>query len=194
MTWYPQDFTRVLMTDMRMRPDPSTGYPGRTYRFYEGQAVFQFGHGLSYSTYSYKFVSVSREIISLAQSSEPRQSPERSNDTARAALVRELGDEFCRKSKTTVTIRVDNHGDMGGRHSVLLFLRWTKQGDGRPMKQLVGFKSVELEADGGTEVRFLVNTCEHLSWGNEEGLMVIEEGWHYFVVGEEEYPVAVVVP
>jgi hypothetical protein len=34
ITWYPKDYIKVPMTDMRMRADPSTGYPGRTYRFY----------------------------------------------------------------------------------------------------------------------------------------------------------------
>nr|GEX78139.1 probable beta-D-xylosidase 7 [Tanacetum cinerariifolium] len=57
MTWYPKEFANVEMTDMRMRPDPSSGYPGRTYRFYSGKTVFDFGYGLSYSNYSYKFLS-----------------------------------------------------------------------------------------------------------------------------------------
>ncbi|KAI5072734.1 hypothetical protein GOP47_0012840, partial [Adiantum capillus-veneris] len=34
MTWYPESFTQVPMTDMNMRPNPSRGYPGRTHRFY----------------------------------------------------------------------------------------------------------------------------------------------------------------
>ncbi|KFK31135.1 hypothetical protein AALP_AA6G072500 [Arabis alpina] len=33
MTWYPQSFVNVKMTDMRMRS--ASGYPGRTYRFYK---------------------------------------------------------------------------------------------------------------------------------------------------------------
>ncbi|RZC49289.1 hypothetical protein C5167_017721 [Papaver somniferum] len=51
ITWYPQEFTKIPMTDMRMRANPATGYPGRTYRFYKGRKVFKFGHGLSYSKY-----------------------------------------------------------------------------------------------------------------------------------------------
>ncbi|GJT99494.1 retrotransposon protein, putative, ty1-copia subclass [Tanacetum coccineum] len=34
MTSYPKEFANVEMMDMRMRPCPSSGYPGRTYRFY----------------------------------------------------------------------------------------------------------------------------------------------------------------
>jgi beta-D-xylosidase 4 len=57
MTWYPQSYVdKVPMTNMNMRPDPATGYPGRTYRFYKGETVFSFGDGISYSTFEHKLV------------------------------------------------------------------------------------------------------------------------------------------
>lgn len=65
MTWYPQGFIKVPMNVMNMRPNFSKGYPGRTYRFYTGNTVFQFGHGLSYSNYSYTFASSSINRIIL---------------------------------------------------------------------------------------------------------------------------------
>ncbi|KAI3852440.1 hypothetical protein MKX03_009403 [Papaver bracteatum] len=44
MTWYPQAYAEnVQMTNMNMRPDPATGYPGRSYRFYTGDTVYSFG-------------------------------------------------------------------------------------------------------------------------------------------------------
>jgi beta-D-xylosidase 4 len=39
------------MLDMQIRL-PSIN-PGRTYKFYTGQAVYEFGHGLSYTTFNY---------------------------------------------------------------------------------------------------------------------------------------------
>ncbi|KAJ6348387.1 hypothetical protein OIU76_004790 [Salix suchowensis] len=55
MTWYPQSYSdRVPMTNMNMRPDPSNGYPGRTYRFYAGETVYTFGDGLSYSEFTHE--------------------------------------------------------------------------------------------------------------------------------------------
>nr|KYP66384.1 putative beta-D-xylosidase 6 [Cajanus cajan] len=62
MTWYPEAFTNVPMNDMSMRADPSRGYPGRTYRFYTGSRVYGFGHGLSYSDFSYNFLSAPSKI------------------------------------------------------------------------------------------------------------------------------------
>ena len=40
------------MTDMRMRA--AGGYPGRTYRFYNGKTIYKFGYGLSYSNFSHR--------------------------------------------------------------------------------------------------------------------------------------------
>ena len=62
ITWYPESFTAIPMTDMNMRADPSRGYPGRTYRFYTGDVVYGFGYGLSYSKYSYSILSAPKKI------------------------------------------------------------------------------------------------------------------------------------
>lgn len=40
-----------------MRPNGTTGYPGRTYRFHTRPVVYEFGHGLSYSTFEHRFSS-----------------------------------------------------------------------------------------------------------------------------------------
>ena len=58
------------MTDMRMRADPASGYPGRTYRFYTGPKVYEFGYGLSYTKYSYKLLSLSHSTLHINQSDE----------------------------------------------------------------------------------------------------------------------------
>ena len=54
------------MTDMRMRPDSSQGYPGRTYRFYTGNTIYDFGYGLSYSNFKHSFLSVPVSLTAKA--------------------------------------------------------------------------------------------------------------------------------
>ncbi|KAF2756172.1 beta-xylosidase [Pseudovirgaria hyperparasitica] len=50
VTQYPGGYVdEVKMTDMRLRP--GEGSPGRTYRWYEGEAVYPFGSGLHYTTF-----------------------------------------------------------------------------------------------------------------------------------------------
>lgn len=163
---------------MRMRPDPSSGYPGRTYRFYQGPKVFEFGYGLSYSNYTYEILPIKQNKVYLNNQS--------SND--------KLGTELCEKSKFPVTVGVQNDGGMDGKHAVLLFARQAKDaGDnGRPMKQLVGFNSVDLKAGERTEIRFEVSPCEHLSSANEDGVMVIDEGSHLLSIGDKESEITVV--
>jgi hypothetical protein len=40
-----------------MRPSRVSGNPGRTYRFFTGSAVYEFGYGLSYTNFTYKWSS-----------------------------------------------------------------------------------------------------------------------------------------
>lgn len=45
---YPEKFAdEVSIFDMGMRPNKTSGNPGRTYRFYTGTPVYKFGDGLS---------------------------------------------------------------------------------------------------------------------------------------------------
>nr|CAJ65923.1 xylan 1,4-beta-xylosidase [Populus tremula x Populus alba] len=190
MTWYPQDFTKVPMTDMRMRPQPSTGNPGRTYRFYEGEKVFEFGYGLSYSDYSYTFASVAQNQLNVKDSSN--QQPENS-ETPGYKLVSDIGEEQCENIKFKVTVSVKNEGQMAGKHPVLLFARHAKPGKGRPIKKLVGFQTVKLGAGEKTEIEYELSPCEHLSSANEDGVMVMEEGSQILLVGDKEHPVTIIV-
>jgi hypothetical protein len=54
ITFYPASYVNtVSILDMQMRS--STTNPGRTYKFYIGQAVYEFGTGLSCSTFAYSW-------------------------------------------------------------------------------------------------------------------------------------------
>ncbi|KAJ6685536.1 BETA-D-XYLOSIDASE 7-RELATED [Salix purpurea] len=189
MTWYPQDFTKVPMTDMRMRPQPSSGYPGRTYRFYNGKKVFEFGYGLSYSNYSYELASDTQNKLHLRASSNQLAN---NSNTTRQKLISDVGKELCEKNKFKVTVGVKNHGEMAGKHPVLLFVRQAKLGNGRPIKKLVGFQTVNLNAGENAEIEYELSPCEHLSSPDDRGLMVMEEGSQFLIVGDKEYPITII--
>lgn len=192
MTWYPRDYIKVPMTDMRMRAEPSSGYPGRTYRFYKGPKVYEFGYGLSYSTYSYKLSSATQNKLYLNLPSSGNTTVE-SSDSVRYHPVSELSEEFCETKSVSVSVGVENQGEIAGKHSVLLFLRreYHKKG-GDPIKQLVGFESVKLNPGETAQVEFRLSPCEHLSSANEDGSMVLEEGTRVLFVGYEEYPIDII--
>ncbi|CAL9046786.1 unnamed protein product [Musa banksii] len=190
VTWYPQDFTKVPMTDMRMRADPATGYPGRTYRFYNGKPVYQFGYGLSYSSHSYEFAAGTATSIYLNNSSSPQAQPNDPNTLSYD--VASLGFNTCGELKISATVSVKNHGPMAGRHPVLLFSRWPSTEHGRPAKQLVGFQSVHLEAGESTKVEFSLSACEHLSRVMDDGRRVLDKGSHFLIVGDEEHEISII--
>lgn len=188
MTWYPQEFVKVPMTDMRMRPDLASGYPGRTYRFYKGRKVFEFGYGLSYSKYAYKIKSVSRNKLYLNNSS--KFNVIENSESIKGISVFELGGNFCEESKFSVRVGVENRGGMAGKHPILLFAR---HGDERREKRLVGFESVILKAGENAEIEFELSPCEHFTRATDEGVMVLEEGTHYLVVEGDQYPISIIV-
>ncbi|XP_071713319.1 probable beta-D-xylosidase 7 [Rutidosis leptorrhynchoides] len=184
MTWYPREFSNVPMTDMRMRPDPSSGYPGRTYRFYTGKTVFEFGHGLSYSNHSYKFVSSTQNKIIL--------SPNKAIPS-RSILVSRVGKGLCEKVEFMVAVSVENQGQ-ASNHTVLLFAKWDDMDSNKHLtKQLVGYRRVSLGANESSEVEFVVKPCEYFSRANEDGLMVMQEGSYSLVVGDQEYDIDIVI-
>ncbi|XP_060193396.1 probable beta-D-xylosidase 7 isoform X2 [Lycium barbarum] len=189
VTWYPKEFIKVPMTDMNMRPNSSTGYPGRTYRFYQGPKVYEFGYGLSYTNYSYKIASVSHHNLYFNNQTTDKSTKQ---DSHHNIAISNLGSEVCSKAKMSVKVVVKNKGKIAGKHPVLLFLRHSKVKDDEvPRKQLIGFKSVQLGAGEKTKIKFIVNPCEHFTRADKYGISVIDEGKYFLVVGDEKKPVTV---
>ncbi|XP_059279846.1 probable beta-D-xylosidase 7 [Lycium ferocissimum] len=190
VTWYPKEFNNILMTDMRMRPVSSDGYPGRTYRFYNGPKVFEFGYGLSYTSYSYVFASVNQDKLYFKNLKINKATE---NSSVLNVAVSDVGSEVCNNAMMTVKVAVKNQGEMAGKHPVLLFLRHSSTMDEVPRKTLIGFKSVNLEAGENTHIAFDVKPCEHFTRADTYGSLVIDEGQYFLLVGDEEYPVTVFV-
>ena len=184
MTWYPESFTAIPMTDMNMRADSSRGYPGRTYRFYTGDVVYGFGYGLSYSKYSYSVLSAPNKI------NVPRSSV---LDTIhrKPAYIRRDGLDFVNTediaSCEALIFSVRIAGAMDGSHAVLLFARSKSSVPGFPIKQLVGFERVHTAAGSATNVELTIDPCNHMSAANPEGQRVLLLGAHVLTVGDEEF-------
>ncbi|XP_025690425.1 probable beta-D-xylosidase 6 isoform X2 [Arachis hypogaea] len=180
MTWYPESFTNVPMSDMNMRADPSRGYPGRTYRFYTGTRIYGFGHGLSYSAFSYKFLSSSPTKISLHKSLKAERL-----EGVDEVLVDDMQD--CSKLRFGMQVSVMNLGDLDGRHVVMLFSRWPKVLQGSPTTQLVGFSSVHTVSYESIETSILVDPCQHLSLAHESGKRILPLGSYTFSVRDTHH-------
>lgn len=189
MTWYPESFTNVPMNDMHMRADRSREYPGRTYRFYTGKRVFEFGYGLSFSNYSYKLLSAP-DRLSLSES-ESKILQKRDDGFQLLEYIHVDEVEYCDSLRFFVQISVTNHGDMDGSHVVMLFSKLPKNYIGAPEKQLIGFDRVHTTSHRNTETSFLVEPCKHLSFINEHGKRVLPLGDHALVLEDLQHIISI---
>ncbi|KAK3419894.1 hypothetical protein EUGRSUZ_G00652 [Eucalyptus grandis] len=162
MTWYPQSYVdAVPMTNMNMRPDPATGYPGRTYRFYIGPTVYLFGEGLSYS-----------DSHSLVQAPQLAYMP----------LEEAIG-KTCSNLALDVHLNVKNVGRFSGSHTVFLFSS-PPSVHRAPQKHLLGFEKVFLASQSEAQLQFKVNVCKDLSLVDELGHRKVALGTHVLHIGD----------
>ncbi|KAH7288225.1 hypothetical protein KP509_31G017800 [Ceratopteris richardii] len=189
MSWYPESYTEIPMTDMHMRPDPSRGYPGRTYRFYnKGDAIYEFGHGLSFTTFFHRKLSAPFEIA--LHEKQNINSLQTSNH----------GEEFllekvdCASSSFNLRTVVKNKGNRKGDHVVMAFWHASKEhiSNGAPKKQLMAFRRIlGLDPEQETEVLFNLNVCEHLSYVGNNGRKLLGIGVQKITIGDVEHHVHV---
>jgi Fibronectin type III-like domain len=189
VTWYPESFTNIPMNDMNMRPDPSRSYPGRTYRFYIGETVYKFGYGLSYSKFSYRFLSAPEKLILSPPSVKTfhigKSVTYFRNDGLDHVYVKDISS--CNKLKFSVRMSVFNHGGMDGAHTVLLFVRYKSNLTDYPVKQLIGFERVNTSVGKAVELEMLIDPCKHISVANKEGKRRLFLGAHVLMVEDLEH-------
>jgi xylan 1,4-beta-xylosidase len=162
------------MTDMRMQPDPSTNYPGRTYRFYTGTPIYPFGYGLSYTTFQYYIVSSPRHVsISLKHGDNCR--------SKHCCSISAAG-SYCNGLFFYVKLRVKNTGTRAGAESVLLYFT-PPHVHNAPQKQLIGFEKIYLEPHETKNVTFKIDVCKDLSIADEEGERKLALGKHILHIG-----------
>ncbi|KAH7281986.1 hypothetical protein KP509_35G006700 [Ceratopteris richardii] len=187
MTWYPETFTQVPMTDMNMRPNISSGYPGRTHRFYTGDTVFKFGHGLSYMDVSETFAFAPSEIILPICMDLSGEKILMMDPSPSQCHVPDEGMENDVKNRVefNVTVRLRISGSMGGSYTVLLFSRPSIQYMNIPQQQLVGFKRVDMEPQSTVDVGFVVNPYKHMTVATEYGNMVLHLGPYVLAINDQ---------
>jgi hypothetical protein len=160
ITFYPASYVdQVNMTDMSMRP--SSTNPGRTYKFYTGQPIFQFGFGLSYTTFSYVWYNDSTSISYSIQS-----------------LMKHNSDKLSFLMQL-FRVNVTNTGTMNGDDVVLAYVtppQVLREGQSPPIKQLFGFKRINLSINETKQVFFPLN--------NDALLTIARDGSKWFHPGE----------
>lgn len=156
-TMHRKDFIdQISMTDMSM-----TDSPGRTYRYFTGDAVYPFGHGLSYTTFEYQTQEEGLLGGSIADGS--------------------MGVKY--------RVRVTNTGTVAGETSVLAFISFKDftADFSCPQSQLFGFEKIYLSPGESKEVFFsaapLSLGCYHV----KENRVGIPKGRYSVQIGDNSH-------
>jgi len=178
------------MTDMNMRANISRNFPGRSYRFYNGSTLYEFGHGLSYSTFSMYVASAPSTIVVQSTSISEAHSIFSSNSATPVESLTEgqavdISSINCQDLTFLLVIGVKNNGPLNGSHVVLVF--WepatSELVSGAPIKQLIGFERVYVMVGMTEFVTVKIDVCELLSNVDSDGKRKLVIGQHTILIG-----------
>ncbi|CAK9150069.1 unnamed protein product [Ilex paraguariensis] len=173
------------MTDMNMRANATRNFPGRTYRFYTGKSIYEFGHGLSYSTFSKFIISAPSTILIKPITTTTHQPPNTLTSTTTNGQAINISTINCQNLQFQVNVGVKNHGEIDGPHVVLVFWKpASSQGvTGIPNVQLVGFERVVVKREKTEMVTVELDVCKDLSVADGDGKRKLITGQHALVIG-----------
>ncbi|KAK2998633.1 hypothetical protein RJ639_023966 [Escallonia herrerae] len=178
-TWYPQEYVdQVDMTDMNMRANSARNYPGRTYRFYSGNALYHFGHGMSYTQFT-KTLTFAPSTVYVRSIGFSHISSPNSTQSVDISTV------DCPSLRMHVILELTNSGSSIGSHVMLVFVKPPNMVGfgGLPNIQMVDFKRTQVESGKTEQVSFDINVCKHLSMVDPQGVRKLILGEHALIIG-----------
>ncbi|KAF9484016.1 glycoside hydrolase family 3 protein [Pholiota conissans] len=162
-TQYPADYVnQVPMTDMTIRP--SSTNPGRTYMWYQGTPVFEFGHGLHFTKFTLDW---------QKQPATRYQIPKVSFHTKKTVDL----DEF-----DTFNVAVKNIGNVTSDYVALLFISGSGGPAPLPNKQLVSYTRLHSIAAGNHATAALKVTLGSIARTDAQGNQWVYPGTYRITV------------
>lgn len=162
-TQYPADYiNEVPMTDMTLRP--SSTNPGRTYVWYQGTPVFEFGHGLHYTQFALSWAN------SLpARYQIPKLSFSQSNNVDLSVF-------------DTFDVVVRNAGKVTSDYVALLFISGSGGPTPLPNKRLISYTRVHQVAPGKQATASLKVTLGSVARADAQGNLWVYSGKYQITV------------
>ncbi|KAJ4952370.1 hypothetical protein NE237_029202 [Protea cynaroides] len=187
ITWYENNYVDMLpMTSMPLRPVDSLGYPGRTYKFFNGSTVYPFGYGLSYTQFKYHIHSAQRSLhIKLNKHQHCRRlsyGDDVYSPLCEAVLIDDLN---CSKIEFDFEIEVQNVGRMDGSDVLIVYSVPPVGIVGTHSKQVIGFQRVFVPAGQKEKVKFVFNACKSLMVVERNSYTLLPSGGHIIMLGDE---------
>jgi len=152
ITQYPANYvSQVPMTDMTLRPSATN--PGRTYKWYTGTPIFDFGFGLHFTSFTFSW------------STKPKSTYNIQN------LLRSAGRSSPLDLATfdTFSVNVKNTGKVASDYVALLFVSGTFGPSPHPNKELVSYTRLHSISPGKSSQAKLAITLGAISRTDENG-------------------------
>ena len=133
---------------------------GRTYMYFEGQPLYPFGYGLSYTRFEYGQAKVLKQ---------DKKKGKGTKDTA--------GEYVC------ISVPVTNVGSRDGDEVVQLYVSYPESQTEHPKRQLKAFERVSIPAGETRDVVLTVNKSDLTYWDAERHAFIPETGLIHFSIG-----------
>ncbi|MBW5447176.1 carbohydrate-binding protein [Cohnella sp. CFH 77786] len=127
---------------------------GRTYQYFEGEPLYPFGHGLSYSEFRYEALHLSSDHVQAGTDTE-----------------------------VLVACRVTNISDRKGEEVVQLYVRAESSRVKRPRLQLADFQRIALASGESAEVTFRLQLDSLAIWDVTRDRFCVEGGAYTVMLG-----------
>lgn len=168
-TQYPSKYiAEVPMTDMTLRP--SEHNPGRTYKWYSGKPIFEFGHGLHYTNFSAQIATKLQQSYAIS-------------DLVKGCNA--TGGFLERCPFTSVDVNVKNDGKVSSDYVTLGYLAGSFGPKPYPKKSLVSYKRLFNIAGGSSSTAKLNLTLASLARVDESGNKVLYPGEYSLLIDNQ---------
>ena len=165
VTQYPADYiSQIPMTDMTLRPNSTTGSPGRTYQWYNTKPVFEYGYGLHYTTFA-------------ASIQGGNSTGSNSGSYSISDLMSDCNEKYMDKCAFgPISVDIQNSGSTTSDYVALGFLTGSHGPEPFPIKRLVSYTRVHNITAGSTSTAKLGMTLGSLARVDERGNTVLYPG------------------
>ncbi|KAF6587178.1 glycoside hydrolase family 3 protein [Paenibacillus sp. EKM211P] len=133
---------------------------GRTYQYFEGEPLYPFGHGLTYSPFEYSDLHTDAH-----------------KDNVKSMATLDAADTI------QVWVDVTNRGEAAGEEVVQLYVRSEASRVKRPLKTLCGFQRIRLESGETRTVSFTVRVKDWAIWDVTRDCYCVESGEYTLLAG-----------
>ncbi|MGG1651453.1 glycoside hydrolase family 3 C-terminal domain-containing protein [Paenibacillus sp. NRS-1780] len=157
---------------------------GRTYQYFEGEPLYVFGHGLTYSPFEYS------HLRTDVQAPDP-------NDTSVPEGRDNSFDALDATDTLKVWVDVTNRGTAAGEEVVQLYVRPGASRVKRALKTLCGFQRIRLEPGETRTISFTMRVKGWAIWDVTRDCYCVEAGEYTLLAGASsadirlEHPVSV---